>query len=378
MPIVEYLPPSDSSVPIPEFDSFFASVSTDHRAVVEVQVWYRGEQIGTVQPLGGSVSVDRGRDTRRQLGGVSFADPDRLLVPTDPTSLLAPYGQQLRVFRGVRTPSGDVLAPLGVFRILKTNAEAPSGVVGVEADDLSYVVRRNRWTSPWKVEAVDAADAVADILTDRFPEVETNFDATGYTVGVGWLESGPESDPWRDAQEIARAAGYELAFGPDGVARLYPPASPDQVASATYGPGTVILTASREIDATETYNGVYAYGEGSAITTPVYAEAWDEDPASPTYRYGPFGEVPRFFSSPFITTEEQAASAAESLLAQVTGSAESVQWTQIVNPAHDVDDVIDFTVDQLHLSARLVLDTLDIPLLATDPMSATARVRRFG
>jgi hypothetical protein len=378
MPIVEYLPPSDSSVPIPEFDSFFAAVSTDHRAVVEVQVWYRGAQTGTVQPLSGSVTVDRGRDTRRQLNGVTFADPDGLLVPTDPTSLLAPYGQQLRVFRGVRVPSGDVLAPLGVFRILKTNVEAPSGVVSVEADDLSYVVRRNRWTTPWQVGAVDAADAIADILTDRFAEVEIDFELTGYTVGVGVLESGSESDPWRDAQDIARAAGYELAFGPDGVARLYAPASPDQPATATYGPGTVILTASREVDATETYNGVYAYGESSALPEPVYAEAWDEDPASPTYRYGPFGEVPRFFASPFITTTDQAESAAESLLAQVTGSAEAVTWTQIVNPAHDVDDVIDLAVDQLHLSARIVLDTLDIPLLATDAMSATARVRRFG
>lgn len=378
MPIVEYLPPSDSSSPIPEFDSFFASVSTDHRAVVEVQVWYRGQQVGTVQPLSGSVSVDRGRDTRRQLNGVTFADPDGLLVPTEPTSLLAPYGQQLRVFRGVRVADVDFLAPLGVFRILKVNADAPSGVVSVEADDLSYVVRRSRWTTPWQVGAVDAADAIADILTDRFAEVEIDFELTGYTVGTGVLESGSESDPWRDAQDIARAAGYELAFGPDGVARLYPPASPDQVASATYGPGTVILTASREIDATETYNGVYAYGESSSLTLPVAAEIWDEDPASPTYRYGPFGEVPRFFASPFITTEDQAQSAAESLLAQVTGSVESVQWTQVVNPAHDVDDVIDFTVDQLHLSARLVLDTLDIPLLVTEPMSATARVRRFG
>jgi hypothetical protein len=324
------------------------------------------------------VSVDRTRDVRRQLSGFSCADPDGLLTPTTPGSLLAPYGQQLRVFRGVRLPAGDELVPVGVFRVIKTTSAAPEGVVSVEADDLATVVRRNRWTSPWQVTAADAADAVTAILADRAPDVTTDIAATGYTVGAGWLEAGSESDPWRDAQDLARAAGYELAFGPDGVARFYPPASPDADPTITYAAGSVVLTAEREVDATETFNGVYAYGEGSAITTPVVGEAWDEDPTSPTYRYGPFGEVPRFYSSPFITTTAQAEAAAASLLAQVTGSAEGVSWTQLGNPALDVDDVIDLTVDELQLSARIVLDSLDIPLLATEPMSATARVRRFG
>lgn len=365
----------------PVTDDFLTAVRTDHRAVTQVQVWYGGEQIGVVKPKAGSVSVDRTRDVRRQLSGFTCADPDRLLIPTDPTSLLAPYGQQLRCYRGVRLPTGDELVPVGVFRILKTNAAAPDGTISVEADDLSTPIRRNRWITPWQVTPADAADAVYDILTDRAPDVVADFggtgSGTGYTVGAGVLEAGSESDPWRDAQEIARSAGYELAFGPDGVARLYPPASPEADPTVTYPAGSVVLTAEREVDATETYNGVYAYGEGSAIETPVYGEAWDEDPASPTYRYGPFGQVPRFYSSPFITTTDQADAAAESLLAQVTGSAESVSWTQLGNPALDVDDVIDLTVEDLGLAARLVLDTLDIPLLP-EPMSATARVRRFG
>lgn len=357
---------------------FATAVRTDHRAVTQVQVWLGGQQIGVVQPKSGSVSVDRTRDVRRQLSGFSCADPDGTLIPTDPGSLLAPYGQQLRCYRGVRLPTGDELVPVGVFRILKTTATAPDGTISVEADDLATVIRRNRWTAPWQVAAVDAADAVVDILTDRADDVVTDITTTGYTVGTGVLEAGSESDPWRDAQDIARAAGYELAFGPDGVARFYPPASPTADPQVTYPAGSVVLTAEREVDASETYNGVYAYGEGSAIETPVFGEAWDEDPSSPTYRYGPFGEAPRFYSSPFITTAEQADAAAEALLAQVTGSAEAVSWTQLGNPALDVDDVIDLTVDQLSLSARLVLDQLEIPLLASEPMTATARVRRFG
>lgn len=363
----------------PVSTDFATAIRTDHRAVIDVQVWFDGEQIGTLNPLTGQVSVDRNRDIRRTLN-CSAVDTDRTLVPTDPSSMLAPYGQELRVFRGVRLPAGDELAPCGVFRIVKVNTEAPTGQVSIEGEDLAQVIRRNRWTTPYKVTPADAADAITAILEDRYSDVTVEMEATGYTVGKAYLESGPESDPWRDAQDIARSAGYELAFGPDGVARLYTPAAPDGEPVATYTSGAeaVLLSASREVDATETYNGVYAYGESSALTAPVYAEAWDEDPASPTYRYGPFGEVPRFFSSPFITTSDQATSAATSLLAQVTGSAEQVQWSQIVNPAHDVDDIVDLVVDQLHLDARLVLDTLDIPLTATDAMTANARVRRFG
>lgn len=352
---------------------FLTAVGQDHNAEVDCQVWFAGEQIGTVYPHAGSVSVDRGRDTRRQLNGVTFADPDRVLVPTDPTSLLAPYGQQLHLYRGI---SGE-LAPLGVFRILKVASDT-AGTVAVEADDLSIVVRRNRWVSPFQIGAVDAADAVADILTDRFADVVTDLEPTGYTIGQGFLEAGSESDPWRDATEIARTAGYELAFGPDGVARLYQPASPSGNPTITYPAGSVILTATREVDADTAYNGVIASGEASSLVSPIFGEAWDDDPASPTYRGGPFGEVPRFLVSPFITTEEQAEAAAESLLAQVTGSSESVTWTQIVNPALDVDDVIDLTVDEVHLAAQLVIDSLEIPLTADGAMSATARVRRFG
>lgn len=353
--------------------AFLAAVAGDHVAAVDCQVWYDDAQVGTVQPLGGSVTVDRSRDTRRQLNGVTFADPDRLLVPTEPTSLLAPYGQQLRVFRGI---DGETV-PLGVFRIIKVSADS-AGTVAVEADDLSTVVRRNRWVSPWQVAAVDAAAAVVEILTDRFAEVEHAIVATGYTVGVGVLEAGSESDPWRDAQEIARSAGYELAFGPDGVARLYLPASTAADATITYPAGSVVLSATREIDGDTAYNGVIASGESSSLAAPVSGESWDEEPSSPTYRYGPFGEAPRFLVSPFITTTDQAQSAAESMLAQVTGSAESVTWTQIVNPALDVDDVVDLTVDEVSLVARLVIDSLEIPLTADGAMSATARVRRFG
>lgn len=357
----------------PVTDAFLAAVAGSHTAEVQCQVWYGGQQVGTVEPLGGSVTIDRGRDTRRQLNGVTVADPDRVLVPATPTSLLAPYGQQLRVFRGV---AGE-LAPLGVFRIIKTTADS-AGTIAVEADDLSTVVRRNRWVAPWQVTAVDAADAIIDILTDRFDEVEHAIVSTGYTIGAGVLEAGSESDPWRDAQEIARSAGYELAFGPDGVARLYAPATTDGDATITYPAGSVVLSAVREIDGDTAYNGVIASGEASSLASPVSGEAWDEDPASPTYRYGPFGEAPRFLVSPFITSEDQAQAAAESLLAQVTGSAESVTWTQIVNPALDVDDVVDLTVDEVQLAARLVIDTLEVPLTADGAMSAGARVRRFG
>jgi len=68
----------------------------------------------------------------------------------------------------------------------------------------------------------------------------------------------------------------------------------------TFAEGTdgVLLSLKRSANAATTYNGVIATGEGTSAEDRGAGEAWDEEPTSPTYRYGEYGQVPRLLLEP--------------------------------------------------------------------------------
>lgn len=360
---------------------FASKVRSSHRAVTVVEVWDTTSRLATLLPVGGAVTVDRSRTVRRDLTA-ELADPDGAWTPADATGLLAPYGNELKVWRGIVLDDGSSeLVPLGVFRTtgMKVTSGDSGVVVSLTAADRSRQVARNRFIDEYQIAGgTDVAQVVTALLLDRYPACVYDLPDTGHNCGKAVLEAGESSDPWRDAQAIAESAGLRLAFDPTGVARLYAPADPDGTPDATYTDTAdcVLLSVGREMDDDGLYSGVIATGESSELTAPVRGEAWDDNPSSPTYRYGKFGEVPRFYSSPFLVTANQCVSAATLLLADGAGGTESIEWTQIVNPAHDADDLIDITEAGSKASARIVLDSLTVPLTADQPMTGTGRTWR--
>ena len=128
---------------------------------------------------------------------------------------------------------------------------------------------------------------------------------------------------------------------------------------------------SRRLTREGVYNGVVATGEGLDRETPVRAVVVDTDKTSPTYWYGPFGKVPRFFSSPLITTSGQAALAAATMLTKQLGLPYAVDLSLVPNPALEPYDPI--TVRYPGRSEVHVLDRLTIPLTADGPLTASTR-----
>lgn len=82
-----------------------------------------------------------------------------------------------------------------------------------------------------------------------------------------------------------------------------------------------------------------------------------------------------FYSSSLIVDADQAATVAASQLRQQLGRAETIDWSQVVNPAHDVLDVVRIIRSPQDLDAALIIDRLDVPLDAGASMRAVARVR---
>lgn len=445
---------------------FKAQVRQSHRSIVKAEVWSGDSRILTLEPLDGTVDVDARRGVRRtctlvvaapdprtvldrqagtyldlasdystytllsasvtsygelSVGDVVERTVDAGIVPETPFSALAPFGNELRIWRGIRvtratddTPTyseltstfasytalsavtsygslaagvgsefeEDEYVPLGVFLItnVEVNTQGGGTTVTINGSDRALRISRARWTQPYTVTSgTNVATGIGDLLADRWTDVSTDFSATAETLNraVFGLES--ENDPWKDARKLSAAAGLDLYFDPDGIARLepvedYETSTPDE----TYleDEEAMVLDLVRSLTNETTYNGVIATGEGSESSATFRGEVWDDDPESPTYRYGPFGEVPMFYSSPLLTSNQQATKAASTILAQKKGTQEAVSWTQVVDPSLDVGDVIRVVNEATKVDRLMVLDRLSVPLDPAAAMSAVARTIR--
>lgn len=277
----------------------------------------------------------------------------------------------------------DEEVPLGVFVMTEVNLQdqgrgSTMEIVGV---DRSIRVQKADWVDPYAIAAsANLATTIDLILSDRWSDVETDFQATSQTVPatVLGLRAG-QGDPWADVQKLAQAGGFDLFFDNEGIAVLAAVPDPsEQTPVEVYEEGdeAMVLGVNRRLSTDQTFNGVVVTGEGSNVKPPVRAVVFDEDPASPTYRYGSFGERPTFISSPVVKTAADAQQAAAAALAKLKGAEENVDWTQICDPSLDAGDVVSVSNTGTRLERVMVLDKVVIPLRVSEPMQATARTVR--
>lgn len=379
----------------PVTDAFKEAIRQSHNIATRVEIFIEGSLVGLLYANGGSVSVDSRRNFRRTLS-LSVVDPDRTLTPGQgaTTGLLTPYGTELAVYRGITYEDGSTeLVPLGFFVVtqVEVQEDADGEALSVQAVDRSIRISRNKFLDPYQIAANTSLESALDqLLRNRWVDVDTDFPVTGVSLPKVVIDAQSGNDPWAAAVSIAEAFGYDLAFSPDGVARLQiipdPTADdPDEVYQD--GSEAVLITMTRTFDNSRSYNGVVVSSQGTATSVPVRAIAWDENPNSVTYRYGAFGQVPYFYESSLITTAEQAGQTALALLRKATGVAEAIAWSQIVNPAHDVLDVVRIQRSSnigtaggsptTPLDVVLLIDRLDIPLGAEGGMTATARAQEI-
>lgn len=333
--------------------------------------------VSGLRVTGGSVEVDGNADVRRRCS-LTVVDDTGVLVPNDAGDPLSPYGNEVRVYRGVSTSAtGDELVPLGTFRIASAHVDS-FGVIAVQGFDRARAVSRARFETPYTVPSgIDYSGAIVALITSRLPYVTTSVAAVvTSTSTVLVFDQG--SDPWEAAQNMAESIGCELFFDPMGVCVLRP--RPDPVNDpivATYAPGATatILSVENALDDEPGYNGVVVDGEPPNLA-PVHAVVYDADPASPTYANGPYGKVPMFYRSQYITTIEQATAAANAFLRANRGGTEQLTFEAIPNPAHDAGDLVRVTRTEIGVDDAYVVESFGIPLAVDGSMKVTTRKRR--
>jgi hypothetical protein len=247
--------------------------------------------------------------------------------------------------------------PYGTYEISssKTRTAAGERVVDVGLADISGQVDRYRFEEPLTIaDGTDLGAMLNAVVTSRVG-VNPNVGLVGATIGSDrtfGLDAG--TAPWDEILDVL--AGFSRIAWFNRVGQI-------QVASVIPDPTTAypldeLTSLSADFD-TLPPNVVVVRGEPQDGSLPVQAVAMDEDPSSPTYAgtgpgTSPYGRVTRFFSSPLISTEPQALSAAQTILASLIGAGATYTLVRPYDPTVDAGDVVNVGGEPMAVDAVTV------------------------
>lgn len=365
-------------------DTLYRSVlGAPHRRFVRIDVYngfgtllsslipqhLQGDPEGGLSFLSGSVSATLASRVARRL---SLSLPSSLF-PTGTGDILAPFGNEIRVFLGVTLGDGSTAYSWQVFRgkieqIVKTSSGDCQILCGDRAEDVLDVA----FSSPENSQVGNTVVAefqrlVAAAVPDAtFGASDTFFKRV---EALTW-----EFDRASALDEIARSVGavwYPLANG-DFVIRAIPwtVASPPVVTLTDQEGGTVNAWArgrSRE----QIFNVVTVTGERLNGDAPVFATARDTNPTSPTFVGGNFGikSIVERLQTP--ATQGGAQTTADTLLRNYVAPVE--EWTLEIVPdaALELGDVVRVMVDGQ--DSIQVVTGFSLPLDLSGNMSVSTR-----
>lgn len=366
-------------------DRFYDAIRGSHQIISWIDVIAPDQETIRLPAVEGQVDVDRTAAIRRKLS-CQCIDPTGLITPRDEGEILTPYGTELRAYRGVRYSDAEddyEVASLGVFRLSRSSISdnnAGSPVIQLEAYDRARTISRDKFKTPYVIATgTDVMTALKDIAKQTIADVlfDTISSSVLTTAPLLWEAGG---DPWEAISTLARSLGCEAYFDVEGRLAVLPPHDINALPSPDFtyveGERNVALELSREYSDEGVYNGVIVTGESVGDQLPpVRGEAWDENPTSPTYRYGPYGEVPLFLTDNLAKTADQCKQIAQTQLALILGAASKLAITGIVNPAYECGDVVRVKREKSKVDGLYSVDAFSVPLRAMT-QSLTLREQR--
>lgn len=362
----------------PVSDVFLRTVRGSHTMTADARVcstFQSGvDPDGTEIPIfEGDVVADARADKRATL---DLTTDGTAMWPQHSNLLLAPYGNEVFVRRGIAYGNGTTeWVSLGYFRIQEPSQDrAPDGPIRILGWDRMAGIVDGRLLAPVQFTAAQTYGAVvSQLVTQVYPAATIEWDdaTSAATLGRDLIT---EDDRYGFLNELVTSRGKIWYWDHRGILVIRDaPSSTSPVFNVDSGVGGVLVSMARQLTRERVYNAVVAFGEAADTAAPARATAVDNNPNSPTYFSGPFGPVPRFFSSPFITNDDQAASAATSLLTRQLGLPYSVDFTAVPNPALEPWDPIRIRYSNRIAEETHIIDRITIPLTASEPMTATTR-----
>lgn len=356
--------------------AFDSAIRYGHKVVVRAEVLSGGVVVPStgLRVIEGNVTVDGTAAVRRQ-GSLKVVDPTGALTPNDSSDTLSPYGRELRLYKGIALSSGDELLALATLRISSSSTNN-QGQISLTGFDRARSVSRARFETPYVVASgVNYGTAIQDLLTSRLSGLTFNFVSVTATTPLLVFDQG--ADPWEKAQEMAKSVGCELFFDPLGIATMryeVDPAGSSVAWDYGEGPTSMVLSVDNTLTDEPGYNGIVVDGEAPGVD-PVHSVVYDTNPSSPTYSLGPYGKVPRFIRSQYITTQSQADAAAAAGLLRERGGTEQVKFSAILHPAHEAGDIVRVADSRVGIDDNYLIESFPISL-GLEASTVTTRKRR--
>lgn len=366
-------------------DKFLLVLRSSHQAVFRARVCSTfqtgNDPVGTEIPIiSGDVTSSASAQIRSTLQLTTSQ-----AWPQNAGDLLAPYGNEIFVERGIDFGDGAVeWVGLGYYRIGNPEQDqTPNGPVTLNAEDRMAGIIDARFLTPRQFpSSASRGQVVQTLLTEVYPGAVIDWDDTVLRDGALGRTIVADRDRYQTLHDLVTSLGKLGHFDHRGIfvvrSAKTVTGSPDWTVDA--GAGGVMVKMSRAITREGIYNVVVASGEATDTDPPSWAAVADLSATSPTKYGGPFGPVPRFYTSPFITTTQQARDAASVLLRKSLGLPYQVGLDAVPNPALEPDDVIRVRYPSGPLSLRSevhIIDTVTIPLDVNSPVSLKTR-KQYG
>jgi hypothetical protein len=348
---------------IPVSDAFLAALKVSHTIATDAFIYKDGIYYALPIPLV-EANVNISDQLIRRAVTLSFVDPTGEFTPSDARDLFMPLGTEIVLARGVKFADGtQELCSLGVFGFadVKISDSGSSITIDIDGYDRGRRIQRARMNRDYGIAlGTNYVDAIQALLHDRWPDIETNFPTTSYTTPSLLLEQ--SKDPWEFAYNMARDIGYDLFFDRNGVCVMSSTINTGApVLEFTDGVDGTLLNLSKRFQNDDVYSHVVVTGENTNNVAPVRGEAFDDNPNSPTYYQGPFGDVTYFYSSGLITTTNQALATARNMVPKVTGILEALDFNSLVNPALALGDRISVVRDKIGVSSIYSIEKITVP-----------------
>lgn len=327
--------------------------------------------------ISGNISVDYDRDERRS-ADLELANFDGALVHK-PDGFW--YDKVLRAYRGVEfyDTSGkrSYEVAVGSFMIDRVSESRFPKTVKVTARDFTKKCLLSKFTQATGFTANETIESVISALAANAGVNDRIIPVTGKTLGRDIIFERGDSR-WQAMKEIATAHSYELFFDAQGylVMRPFfdPTLSPVSHEFKTGLPDGNLVTWDRSANDTRIFNHISVIGaEGGSDTIPVWADARNTNPNSPT-RIELLGDRVDTYESALVTTFAQAQELADTFLKISALEEYEINMQSLVLPWLEAGEIVRFIPPNRNPSEpdRFLLTSFNIPL-GLEPMAAVGR-----
>lgn len=359
--------------------SYRAAYNSAHTPVFRVEVWNQTEQLAVLPELiSGDVKCSLTSQVTRRGTLVVPAS----LMPRDEGDLLAPFGNRLRIYRGIRAGTREFM--FRVFTGLIVDADRkPRQPCTIAFADRAIEVDENDFEhAEQAITSHTIVEEIVRLIREGVPDAEFGrHDVLGSRVASQVFDDS-RSNACDQLGEAGGAFWYALAEGQFVVRRVpwtFQPDGADVEPVVVYSErgdyyGTsfgTITDYGASMSRSNVFNVVVGVADQPNGSEPTRATVRDTNPASPTYVGGKFGRRVLRAELPSAATNAVVRHGAETVRRRSRSSAEALPWEMVPDPALELGDVAQVEFDGRR-RLRVIAD-FNVPLVESGVMSVVGR-----